>query len=458
MSWKSYYEKHLMTAQQAVSLIQSGDVISVGHAVGEPTALLNALVADAERLHDVELLHMVLMGKGEYLAESMEGHFRHNSLFVGGAARKAVEQGRADFTPCYFHRVPELLRTAHRPDVAMIMVSPPDEEGNCSLGVSVDYTISGSLAAGRVIAQVNRHMPRCHGDCFLHVTDLTAIVEHDQPLIELQPAVIGETERAIGEYCASLIHDGDCLQLGIGALPDAVLNCLGCKNDLGLHTEMFSDGAVDLIRAGNINGRRKTLHTGKHVATFLMGTRKLYDFVNDNPSIYMAPVDYVNNPLIIAQNDNLVSINSCVQIDLSGQVCSESVGLRQISAVGGQVDFIRGAALSRGGPQPARTTLRCNAATSTPARRRWLNRALPVKTAAPCALTGSATRQPISPSCFSAAPPANGSSFTNRIPDISPGMGTHPGADACKNTLGGIAPKVFLPPSQVEQERVRQKI
>ncbi len=349
MSWKSYYEKHLMTAQQAVSLIQSGDVISVGHAVGEPTALLNALVADAERLHNVELLHMVLMGKGEYLAESMEGHFRHNSLFVGGAARKAVEQGRADFTPCYFHRVPELLRTAHRPDVAMIMVSPPDEEGNCSLGVSVDYTISGSLAAGRVIAQVNRHMPRCHGDCFLHVTDLTAIVEHDQPLIELQPAVIGETERAIGEYCASLIHDGDCLQLGIGALPDAVLNCLGCKNDLGLHTEMFSDGAVDLIRAGNINGRRKTLHTGKHVATFLMGTRKLYDFVNDNPSIYMAPVDYVNNPLVIAQNDNLVSINSCVQIDLSGQVCSESVGLRQISAVGGQVDFIRGAALSRGG-------------------------------------------------------------------------------------------------------------
>lgn len=349
MSWKPYYEQHKMPAEQAVKLIQSGQIVSIGHAVGEPTALVDALVADADRLSNVELLHMVLMGKGEYLSERMAGHFRHNSLFVGGAARKAVELGRADFTPCYFHCVPELLRSTLKPDVAMIMVSPPDEEGNCSLGVSVDYTLAGALAAGTVIAQVNRHMPRCHGDCFLHVTDLTAIVEQDQPLIELQPAWIGETEQAIGRYCASLIRDGDCLQLGIGALPDAVLNCLGDKNDLGLHTEMFSDGAIDLIRAGNINGRRKNLHPGKHVATFLMGTRRLYDFVDDNPSVYMAPVDYVNDPLIIGQNNDLVSINSCVQIDLSGQVCSESVGLRQISAVGGQVDFIRGAALSKGG-------------------------------------------------------------------------------------------------------------
>ena len=338
-----------MPAAEAVKLVNSGNTVSIGHAVGEPTALIDALVADADRLSHVELLHMVLMGKGEYLSERMKEHFHHNSLFVGGPARQAVEQGRADFTPCYFHRVPELLRTTLQPDVAMIMVSPPDEEGNCSLGVSVDYTLAGALSARIVIAQVNRHMPRCHGDCFLHVTDLAAIVESDQPLIELQPAKIGETERAIGRYCASLIRDGDCLQLGIGALPDAVLGCLGDKNDLGLHTEMFSDGAIDLIRAGNINGRRKNLHTGKHVATFLMGTQRLYDFVNDNPSVYMAPGDYVNNPLVIGRNNNMVSINSCVQIDLSGQVCSESVGLRQISAVGGQVDFIRGAALSQGG-------------------------------------------------------------------------------------------------------------
>lgn len=349
MSWKSYYEAHRMSAAQAVRMIRSGDVVSVGHAVGEPTALVNALVADAERLHDVELLHMVLMGQGPYLTEEMRGHFHHNSLFVGGAARQAVEQGRADFTPCYFHLVPELLRTSLKPDAALIMVSPPDEEGNCSLGVSVDYTLAGAMVAKTVIAQVNRHMPRCHGDCFMHVTDFTAIVEQDQPLIELQPAVLGDVERAIGRHCASLIHDGDCLQLGIGALPDAVLACLGDKNDLGLHTEMFSDGAVDLIRAGNINGRRKNVHPGKHVATFLMGTKRLYDFVNDNPSVYMAPVDYVNNPAVIGSNDNMVSINSCVQIDLTGQVCSESVGLRQISAVGGQVDFIRGAALSKGG-------------------------------------------------------------------------------------------------------------
>ena len=349
MNWRDYYQKHRMNAAEAVKLVQSGDVVSVGHAVGEPTHIIDALVADAERLHDVELLHMILMGKGPYLDERMQGHFRHNSLFVGGAARQAVEQGRADFTPCYFHLVPDLLRTTLRPDVAIIMVSTPDEEGNCSLGVSVDYTMAGAMSAKTVIAQVNRHMPRCHGDCFLHVTDFAALVEQDQPLIELQPAVIGEIEQQIGRNCASLIHDGDCLQLGIGALPDAVLNCLGDKNDLGLHTEMFSDGAVDLIRAGNINGRRKNVHTGKHVSTFLMGTQRLYDFVNDNPSVYMAPVDYVNNPRVIGSNDNMVSINSCVQIDLTGQVCSESVGLRQISAVGGQVDFIRGAALSKGG-------------------------------------------------------------------------------------------------------------
>lgn len=349
MSWQEYYKQHCVSAAEAVRMIHSNDVVAIGHAAGEPSALIDAMVGNAENLHGVELLHMVLLGKGPYLDEQMKEHFRHNSLFVGGAARKAVERGQADFTPCYFHRVPELLRTTLQPDVAMIMVSPPDEEGNCSLGVSVDYTMAGALAAKTIIAQVNRHMPRCHGDCFLKVTDIAALVEHDQPLIELQPAVVGETERAIGRNCASLIRDGDCLQLGIGALPDAVLMCLHDKNDLGLHTEMFSDGAIDLIRDGNINGRRKTLHPCKHVSTFLMGTQRLYDFVDDNPSVYMAPVDYVNNPWVIGQNDNLVSINSCVQIDLTGQVCSESVGLRQISAVGGQVDFIRGASLSKGG-------------------------------------------------------------------------------------------------------------
>jgi len=349
MSWQEYYKKHCMSAAEAVKRIQSGDVVSIGHAAGEPSALIDAMVKNAENLHGVELLHMVLLGKGPYLDEQMKGHFRHNSLFVGGAARKAVERGQADFTPCYFHRVPDLLRTTLQPDVSMIMISPPDEEGNCSLGVSVDYTLTGALAAKTIIAQVNRHMPRCHGDCFLKVTDIAALVEYDQPLIELQPAKIGKIEQAIGCHCASLIKDGDCLQLGIGALPDAVLMCLRDKNDLGLHTEMFSDGAIELIRNGNINGRRKNLHPGKHVSTFLMGSQRLYDFVNDNPSVYMAPVDYVNNPWVIGQNDNMVSINSCVQIDLTGQVCSESVGLRQISAVGGQVDFIRGAALSKGG-------------------------------------------------------------------------------------------------------------
>ena len=231
----------------------------------------------------------------------------------------------------------------------LIQVSAPDEHGFCSLGVSVDYTKPAAEAAKLVIAQVNKNMPRTLGDSFLHVSRLDWVVEHDCPVIELQPPVIGDVEKAIGENCASLVRDGDTLQLGIGAIPDAVLLFLKDKKDLGIHSEMVSDGVVELVEAGVITNRRKTLHPGKSVVTFLMGTKRLYDYVDNNPAVEMYPVDYVNNPVIAAQNDNLVSINSCVQVDLMGQVVSTSVGLKQISGVGGQVDFVRGANMSRGG-------------------------------------------------------------------------------------------------------------
>ena len=254
-----------------------------------------------------------------------------------------------DFTPVYFSEIPSLLREDLRPNVTLLQCSPPDAHGYVSLGVSVDYTKPAAEASDLVIAQVNQNMPRTLGDSFLHVTQIGCLVEADTPVIELAPPKIGDVERAIGENVASLVRDGDTLQLGIGAIPDAVLLFLKEKNDLGIHTEMFSDGVVELVEAGVITNKAKTLHRGQSVATFLMGTRRLYDYVNNNPAVAMYPVDYVNDPYVIGQNDNLVSINSCVQVDIMGQVVSTSAGLRQISGVGGQVDFVRGANLSKGG-------------------------------------------------------------------------------------------------------------
>ncbi|GHV34911.1 4-hydroxybutyrate CoA-transferase [Synergistales bacterium] len=349
MSWKDEYDKKLCSLKEAVSHIKSGDRVVVTHAVGEPSALLDAMVENAESYKDVEIIHMVAMGSAKYCQPEMAGHFRHNSLFLGGSTRKAIEEGRGDFTPVYFSEVPNLLRTTLRPNVVLMHVTPPDEHGYCSLGVSVDYTKPASEVADIRIAQVNKNMPRTMGESFIHVSRLDYIAEHDAPIIELQPPAISEVEQAIGKNCASLINDGDTLQLGIGAIPDAVLLFLKNKKDLGIHSEMFSDGVVELVEAGVITNRRKNLHPGKSVVTFLMGTKRLYDYANNNPEVHMMPVDYVNNPSVIAQNDNLVSINSCVQVDLLGQVVSASVGLKQISGVGGQVDFVRGANLSKNG-------------------------------------------------------------------------------------------------------------
>ena len=349
MDWKTWYQEHLCTAQEAVQKIQSGSRVVVAHACGEPSAILDAMVANAAQYRNVEIIHMVAMGKAEYCKPEYDENFHHNAFFLGGSTRAAAAEGRVDFTPVYFSEIPGVLREELRPNVTMLQCSPPDEHGYVSLGVSVDYTKGAAETSDLVIAQVNKNMPRTLGDSFLHVTQIGCLVELDTPVIELAPPKITEVERAIGENVAQLIKDGDTLQLGIGAIPDAVLLFLKEKNDLGIHTEMFSDGVVELVEAGVITNKAKTLHRGQSVATFLMGTRRLYDYVDNNPAVAMYPVDYVNDPYIIGQNDNLVSINSCVQIDIMGQVVSTSAGLRQISGVGGQVDFVRGANLSKGG-------------------------------------------------------------------------------------------------------------
>jgi len=347
--WKSIYNERRMTADEAVKRIKSGNRVAVGHAVGEPSHLLEAMVRNKEQYTDVEITHMVPMGKCEYAQPGMEKHFRHVAQFVGGNTRETIKAGHGDFVPCFFSQIPYQFDTTLKPDVALINLSPPDEHGYCSFGVAVDYTKRAAEVAPLVIAQINKCMPRTWGDSFIHVRDIDIVVEHDAPLIELSPPKITDVERAIGENCAKLIKDGDCLQLGIGAIPDAVLLFLKDKKDLGIHTEMFSDGVVELVEAGVVTNAKKNLHKGRMVATFLMGTQRLYDFVNNNPTVSMFPVTYTNNPLVAGQNDNLVSINSCVQVDFLGQVCSESVGTTQISAVGGQVDFVRAAYISKGG-------------------------------------------------------------------------------------------------------------
>ncbi len=336
-----------VTAAEAAAQVQSGDRVITGQAAGLPAVLLEAL-SRRQDLQNVEVFHVLSMAEAPYCAPEAEGRFCFNTIFASASTRKAVQEGRADFTASFFYRLPALVR--ERPfDVAMVQVSPPDRHGWCSLGVAVDYALEAVHTAGLVIAQVNENMPRTLGDCFIHVDEIDFLVEENTPLPELPPAKIGPVEQAIGRYCASLIRDGDTLQLGIGAIPDAVLLFLGDKKDLGIHSEMISDGVVELIEKGVVTCRRKTLDPGKCVVAFLIGSRRLYDFVDDNPFVEMRTVDYVNDPSVIARQDNMVSINSCLQVDLLGQVCSEAVGNRQFSGVGGQVDFIRGAAMSRGG-------------------------------------------------------------------------------------------------------------
>lgn len=348
--WRAYYTSHTMTPEQAVTLIQDGDRVVFGHAVGEPIIFQRTMARMAEQFHNVEVAHMVYLGSGEYLQPGMEEHFRHNALFVGGPARKAIAEHRADYTPAFFSDVPHMFRDGTLPvDVFAFTCSTPDERGYVSIGLSCDYTWEGVKSAKTVIAEVNPNMPRTFGESFVHVSEIDAFIQSWEPLPESVPPNITEEDEKIGRYIADLVKDGDCLQLGIGAVPDAVCSFLGDKKDLGIHSEMISDGVLPLLESGVINGKCKRRDIGKVSVTFLMGTRKLYEYVDGNPMINMLPVDVCNNPAVICQNDNVVSINSCVEVDLQGQVCAEAIGLKQISGIGGQMDFVRGASLSKGG-------------------------------------------------------------------------------------------------------------
>ena len=349
MNWKELYEQRLTSAEAALKNIPNGARVVTGHAVGEPSYLLTVMAENKDWFQDVEICHMVSLGKNEYCQEGMEGHFRHNAFFIGQGTKQAVADGRGDYTPCFFYEIPRLFEKELPVDVALITVTPPDENGKVSLGVSVDYTKAAAKHAKIVIAQVNDQMPYTYGESLLDISEIDYFVEHSTPLKELKPAILGDVEKAIGKNCASLIKDGDTLQLGIGAIPDAVLLSLKDKKDLGIHSEMFSDGVVELVEAGVITNTAKKLLPGKMIANFLMGTKRLYDFVDHNKSIGMYPADFTNDPVVVAKNENIICINSSVQVDLMGQACSESVGLKQISGVGGQVDFIRGASMAKHG-------------------------------------------------------------------------------------------------------------
>lgn len=350
MSWRSHFEQNTATAREAVKAVKPGDRVVLAHACGEPRSLVSAMMERAPDLTGVEIVHMVSMGKALYCLPEHCHSFRHNSLFAGASSRQAINEGRADYTPCHFSEIPLLFRYDRLPvDVALITATPPDKQGFVGLGISVDYTRQAALSAKTTIALVNPNAPRVAGDCCLHVSDIDRFVPSDEPLIELSPPKIGDVERAIGSNVASIIKDGDCLQLGIGAIPDATLSFLKEKNDLGIHSEMVSDGVMHLVEEGIVNCRKKTLHPNKIVITFAMGTREFYQWMDHNSMIEMYPVDYTNDPYVIAKNDNLVSINSAISVDLLGQVAADTLGPRQFSGTGGQVDFVRGARRSRGG-------------------------------------------------------------------------------------------------------------
>jgi acyl-CoA hydrolase len=334
----------LVTAAEAVACVGDGARVLVGSGAAVPVGLLQAFCDRARSLRDVEVCQLLTLGDAPYLDPALADHVRHNAFFIGANARSAVQQGRADFTPVFLSEIPALLRGLLPVDIALVQVSPPDRHGYCSLGVSVDIVRAAVDSARVVVAEVNPRMPRTHGDAFLPFSRITHAVPVDHPIPELAPEPMSDVERAIGRHVATLVRDGDTLQTGIGGIPNAVLAALEHHKDLGFHTEMFSDGVVDLVERGVVTNARKTLHRGKLVTSFVMGTKRLYDFVDDNPTIEMHPSEYVNDPFVIAQHRGMVAINSALAVDLTGQVCADSIGTKFYSGVGGQVDFIRGAA------------------------------------------------------------------------------------------------------------------
>jgi acyl-CoA hydrolase len=350
MNWLDDYQSKLQTPEQAVQRIHSGDRVYYAGNAAIPQALVRALAKRRKELKHVQLNHVLLLGEDPLSTPDMAGSFRHNSLFVGPADRQAVNDGRADYVPIFLHHIPRLFDEGLIPlDVAMVQCSPPDEHGFMSLGVEVLASKSACRAAETVIIQVNQQMPRTLGDSFLHVSRADSIVEYTERLPNLESKPPTEVEKRISQHIVPLIEPGATLQMGIGGIPDSVYASLEGRLELGVHTEMMSDGAMHAIERGVVTGAKKNLHPGKVLMTFALGSDSLYEFLDDNPFLESHPVEYVNDPTIASQNDNLVAINSAIEIDLTGQVCSDSIGAFIYSGFGGQVDFIRAAARSKGG-------------------------------------------------------------------------------------------------------------
>jgi len=350
MPWREEYQSKLRSPEEALRCVESGMRVYIQEGCGEPETLVEALLRRAPYVHDVEVVHLLTLGCADYVAPEMAGHFRHNAMFIGGNVREAINDGRADYTPINLSEIEELFESGAMPlDVALIQVSPPDAHGYCCFGVAVDTTLTAANRARYVIAQVNDRMPRTFGDSFIHVSQITTFVESSRPLCELPKPQITEMHRAIAKNVAGLIEDGAVLQTGIGGIPDAVLPFLMDRKDLGVHSELVSDSAIPLIEAGVITGARKNYKPRKVILGFVLGTKTLFDFVDNNPIFEFHPTAYTNDPILIARNDNMVAINSALQVDLTGQVCSDSIGTYFYSGIGGQVDFMRGASRSRGG-------------------------------------------------------------------------------------------------------------
>jgi len=352
MAWNSIYESKIVDSATAVRNIKSGQRLFLTGNCSVPQKVLASLVEYAPNLKNVEICQALTVGPADYVKPGMEEHLRVNTMFISANIRKAIHEGRADFTPVLLSEFTLLFKRKILPiDTALVHISPPDEHGFCSFGIEVGLTKSVAENANIIIAEVNQQMPRTLGDSFIHVSKLDYIVPVDYPLPELPMGEEGPSEivENIAEYVASLIPNGATMQLGIGAIPDAVLNHLFEKKDLGIHTELFSDGVINLVEAGVLTNSRKTLHPGKIIAGFILGTKKLYNWVDDNPLIELHPTEYVNDPFVIAQNERMVAINSAIEVDLTGQVCADSIGHKLFSGVGGQLDFIYGASRSKGG-------------------------------------------------------------------------------------------------------------
>jgi len=350
MSWHELYAQKLRTADQAVELINSGNRVYIHPGCATPTVLVDAFLRRAAGLCDVEIVHLLTLGHADYTLPQYGGRIRHNALFVGANVRDAVVHGHADYTPIHLSEVERLFSSGELPiDVVLLQVSPPDESGCMSLGAGVDCTFTAARSARHVIAEVNQQMPRTFGSSDIHVRSLSAVVETSRPLLEYEAAPLTELERRIGVNVAGLIPDGATLQLDVGGIADGVLLCLRDKRDLGLHTELCSDGIVPLIQAGVINGARKTLHRSKAVVSLVLGTQKIFHFIHENPFFEFHPAAYTNDPFVVAANDQMIAVNSAIQVDLSGQICADSIGMQPYSGFGGQLDFVRGAARSKGG-------------------------------------------------------------------------------------------------------------